>query len=116
MVHTYKQEVVKLLNQREHRIVNEECFLATALHIEALFMFVVLERLEEHKMTHEEKVCREAQVADYIRNNPTKPYREIGQDFGLTQARVSQIAKKFGVSRPRGCASPAWSLKVRVVQ
>jgi hypothetical protein len=44
----------------------------------------------------------ERQVAEEIQRSPRKSYKQIGIEFDLSVARVSQLAVEYGVRRPRG--------------
>jgi len=44
----------------------------------------------------------ESSIARMILERPDRNYSEIGKRFGLSVARVSQLAVKYKVQKPRG--------------
>lgn len=56
-----------------------------------------LQQLMDDARTHLYEAVRHE-----LLTSPMKTYSEIGIEFGITQVTVWKIAKKFGISRPRG--------------
>lgn len=46
-------------------------------------------------------------IAREIEKNPRSTHQQIGKKFGISAARVSQIATEQGIRRPRGTGSPS---------
>jgi hypothetical protein len=43
-----------------------------------------------------------AQVAEYVKDNPSKPYWVIAEDWLTSKGTIAKIAKAFGVARKSG--------------
>jgi len=51
----------------------------------------------------------EEEAAEAIRDSPSKTYDEVAATLLVSRGTVIRIAKKFGLTRPRGAKSPAYA-------
>jgi hypothetical protein len=72
-------------------------------------LYSTLSKGKVQYMTHKQEVWKEAyklwkdKVAEVILANPRRSYQDLGLvEFGVSRSRICQIAKEYGIVRPRG--------------
>lgn len=58
-------------------------------------------------MGNGEKIERNQEIVDLIRNSPQVTYREAAARYGITDERIHQIVKRAGITRPPIAVSEA---------